>query len=421
MEFTDISTSLEEKKSEKLVIDRFIFLIGFTINITQIFLGINVSVSDVFMIFLIILLFLTNSIYLTKKTTIYFIILLSLRFFSTMQISNWLNISISFIPIFITFQKFIISLLYFILFISVLTINPKTKELFFKGLKYGSLILGTLSLIIYFIGPAALRSIVLFGEIRMRGFMNDPNYFAYMQICGFCIWYLKGFKRKLTNFLAMIIYPTTILLSASKTGLIVFICMLSVLSLKKFFTKSKSPAKLATLFLVISGSLTMFYVFFDSIMTDLLAFTQSVPQLERIYIVFENFSGAITEGGSGRVDAWETAYRLIIDTHFMGIGFMDYSSVAKVISGSPTIAHNTFLQLAVEWGIGPLVVGLIFLVKQSIIELFNKNWIVVALVLGTIFFSFSISLQNSRILWILLAMLFSNKSVSDYSKNSRVK
>ncbi|BAO07261.1 hypothetical protein EMQU_1704 [Enterococcus mundtii QU 25] len=67
MEFTDISTSLEEKKSEKLVIDRFIFLIGFTINITQIFLGINVSVSDVFMIFLIILLFLTKSIYLTKK------------------------------------------------------------------------------------------------------------------------------------------------------------------------------------------------------------------------------------------------------------------------------------------------------------------------------------------------------------------
>ncbi|BAO07260.1 hypothetical protein EMQU_1703 [Enterococcus mundtii QU 25] len=114
----------------------------------------------------------------------------------------------------------------------------------------------------------------------------------------------------------------------------------------------------------------------------------------------------LIEGGSGRVDAWETAYRLIIDTHFMGIGFMDYSSVAKVISGSPTIAHNTFLQLAVEWGIGPLVVGLIFLVKQSIIELFNKNWIVVALVLGTIFFSFSISLQNSRILWILLAMLF---------------
>lgn len=421
MEATNISTSQDKSKIRRLTIERIVFFIGFTISITQVFLGINISLSDIFLLILLILLFFTKSIYLTKQTTLYFVLLFILRFFSTMQLTKWLNISISFMPIFITIQKFLISLLYFILFISALTIDQKIKDNFFKGLKYGTLILGTLSILIYFIGPAILRSIVLFGEIRMRGFMNDPNYFAYMQICGFCIWYLKGFKHKITNLLAMIIYPTTILLSASKTGLIVFIVMLSILSIKKILKKRLSPAKLATLFLVISGCLTIFYVFFDSIITGLLVFTQSVPQLERIYIVFENFSGAITEGGSGRVDAWETAYRLILDTHFMGIGFMDYSSVARVISGSPIIAHNTFLQLAVEWGIIPLVVGLIAVVKQSIIELSKKNWIVVALVLGTIFFSFSISLQNSRILWILLAMLFSNKSVSDYSKNSRVK
>jgi len=406
MEFTDISTSLDKNRGTKLFVDRMIFLIGFTINITQIFLGINISVSDVFMIFLIIFLFFTNSIYLTKKTTMYFILLLILRFFSTMQISSWLNISISFMPIFITLQKFLISLLYFILFISVLTINPKIKDIFYKGLKYGTLILGTVSVLIYFIGPAILRSVVLFGGIRMRGFMNDPNYFAYMQICGFCVWYLKVFKRKITNLLAIVIYPTTILLSASKTGLIVFIIMLSILSIEKIFKKRLSPAKLATLFLLISGSLALFYIFYDRILTSLLTFTQTVPQLERIHIVFENFSGAITEGGSGRIDAWDTAYKLIRDTHFMGIGFMDYPSVARVVSGSPTIAHNTYLQLAVEWGIPFLIIGFIFFTKNFFAKLLHKQYMEVSLSIVTVLFSFGVSLQNSRILWIVLAILF---------------
>ncbi|WP_142433759.1 O-antigen ligase family protein [Enterococcus mundtii] len=414
MEAVNISRSLEESKFRDLAIKRIVFLIGFTINITQVILGINISVSDVFMFILLLLLLFTKSIYMTKKTTMYFIFLLIFRLLSTIQLTTWLDISISFLPIFITFQKFIISLSYFILFISCLKINSKIQDDFFKGLKYGSFILGGLSILLYFVGPEILRNIILFGDIRMRGFMNDPNYFAYMQICGFCIWYLREFKYKIINLFAVIIYPTTIFLSASKTGLVAFIFMFSILTINKIFSKQLSSASLAKLFLIISGCLILVYIFNDSIVNNLSTFTQAVPQLDRIRIVFENFSGAITEGGSGRLYAWDTANKLIVDTNFMGIGFMDYSIVAQSITGSPIIAHNTFLQLAVEWGAIPLFIGLVYLTIQIFYEVIKRNWIVVALVLTTIIFSFSISLQNARILWILLAILFANASFSNY-------
>ncbi|EPM6862633.1 hypothetical protein [Enterococcus hirae] len=89
----------------------------------------------------------------------------------------------------------------------------------------------------------------------------------------------------------------------------------------------------------------------------------------------------------------------------MGIGFVDYSSVALSVSGSPTIAHNTFLQIAVEWGIVPAMMGMLLVFGQFVRKLLLKKWLLCLLILANIIFSFSISLQNSRLLWILVGLL----------------
>lgn len=44
---------------------------------------------------------------------------------------------------------------------------------------YGTIILGIISLVIFYLGPRSLQSIILFGELRLQGFMNDPNFWLY--------------------------------------------------------------------------------------------------------------------------------------------------------------------------------------------------------------------------------------------------
>ncbi|WP_241161918.1 MULTISPECIES: O-antigen ligase family protein [unclassified Enterococcus] len=399
-----MENEIDEVKGKSL--DYIVFWLGFTLNISQVFFGINIAVSDFFMVFLFIHLLVLRKIYFTKNTLLFFMLVIALRLISTIYLSVFLNISMSAMSILITFQKFVMGLLYFTITISVAKKNPNLKQLVFKGLKYGAFILGGISLVLFAVGPTILRTFILFGDMRLKGFMNDPNYFAYLQICGYCIWAMKPFRAKVINMVAGVVFVSSILLSASKTGLIVFLLLNLLLLGKKIISVKLQLRRLTVAVLFLGIGLSLFYLFFDQVIYTVARFTQTIPQLARLNVVFSNFNGAINDGGSGRFQAWETAEELITGTHFMGIGFMDYSAVARSISGSPIIAHNTFLQLAVEWGVLPLIFGLFFVLKASINKLLQKNWLLLFLITINLVFSFSVSLQNSRLLWIVLAMLF---------------
>ncbi|MBS5822154.1 MAG: O-antigen ligase family protein, partial [Enterococcus gilvus] len=134
--------------------------------------------------------------------------------------------------------------------------------------------------------------------------------------------------------------------------------------------------------------------------------------------IFDNFDAATNAEGSNRDNAWHTAINIIKGTNFFGIGFIDYSDVANYMTGMNTIAHNTYLQLAVEWGIYPLVISILIVLWKILVNFINQEWKIIFMTLTTLSFSLSISLQNSRLLWCILAILFLNNKKRLLKKNA---
>ncbi|ENZ5625516.1 O-antigen ligase family protein [Enterococcus hirae] len=405
MEANGYSSIDELTKSNQKILGRLFYLLGFTLCISRVFFGINMSISDVFMVLLVGYLLLMKKVVFSKQLVLFFIGVICWRLLSTILLSSWVDTSVSLFSVIMTGQKFFVNLLYLILTISILHINPELKKDFLSGVKVGTLFFGCLSMFIFLVAPASLKSFVLFGDLRLKGFMNDPNYFAYLQTCGYCIWYLRPFKGKWKNLIAFMGYTFCILLSASKTGVVAFLVINLLFLIQKLFRKNINVKHLVMTIMTASVLIIGTHFLFADYVSNLIARFLSIPQFVRFEGVFTNFYGAIVAGGSGRTEAWKTAQLLLTRTHFMGIGFVDYSSVALSVSGSPTIAHNTFLQIAVEWGIVPAMMGMLLVFGQFVRKLLLKKWLLCLLILANIIFSFSISLQNSRLLWILVGLL----------------
>ena len=179
--------------------------------------------------------------------------------------------------------------------------------------------------------------------------------------------------------------------------------------MKKSITTKINPKKSLILFFL-GSILAIMAAFFRNYLFQLAEMIQLLPQVIRLNELFDNFYTAFSVGGSGRTSAWRTAQQLITKTNYLGIGFVDYSSVATVISGSRTIAHNTFLQIAVEWGLVPAIVSLGLIGGQIIKRIHANDWLFCLLLFLNCLFSFSISLQNARLVWVLIGLLAAKKT-----------
>src|SRR5699024_6808621 len=135
------------------------------------------------------------------------------------------------------------------------------------------------------------------------------------------------------------------------------------------------------------------------------------PGFQRITELFTDFDGAISDSGSTRDIAWGNAIKLIQLSPIAGIGIGGYSKITMFLFGSPTIAHNTYLQLAVEWGLILATISIGYLIFLMIVtaydfsekrELIQKvRFMLLAFLIG----SFALSLNNARLLWVLVGAL----------------
>lgn len=399
---------------ENRIISFLVFSVGFSINISQVIFGINIALSDIFLIFLFVYLIYKRIFYLNNSIFLYFLVLIIIRLITTLSLGAWIPLTTNITSTVITLIKFLISLLYLYVFVSIFSLDTKMKVKFLKGLMYGTILLGALSLVIFIGGPEFLQSIILFGGLRLRGFMNDPNFFGYMQISGFCVWLFNRFKSKILNLITITIYVCTVVLSASKSSLLIFLCIISIYLIYKLFTSKKNLYQITIIIFSVIALIGYIWIEFGKISVLFTDFVNSTPQLTRTMILFENFDTAINAGGSGRTEAWHTAINVIKSTNYLGIGFVNYSDVANYISGARTIAHNTYLQLAVEWGVLPLLISIVIIFRKIIDKIVSKDWNILFIIGVSLVFSLSISLQNSRLLWCLLAILFFKEKRNEF-------
>ena len=190
---------------------------------------------------------------------------------------------------------------------------------------------------------------------RFKGLMNDPNYFSILQVIALCYFINKRSIKLHFKLLISLLIIISVLISGSKTGFITFCCYIIFKVIEWFFETEKNRSKIILVLIML-----IVLPIVSGIVMKLVEYSMIIiPASERILPVFTNFGEAISGGGSIRIKTWKTALYIFAHSPIMGIGIGTYSDVAEILSGSQLIAHNTYLQLLVEWGL-PLTLLFLF-------------------------------------------------------------
>lgn len=89
-------SSIDElTKSNQKILGRLFYLLGFTLCISRVFFGINMSISDVFMVLLVGYLLLMKKVVFSKQLVLFFIGVICWRLLSTILLSSWVDTSVS--------------------------------------------------------------------------------------------------------------------------------------------------------------------------------------------------------------------------------------------------------------------------------------------------------------------------------------
>lgn len=378
---------------------------GVFLNHSNIIFGINASLADLVLPIIMIKILINKNYKIPLRPLLFFISLSIIVIFSSIFVNNqYLNSSLTSNDLVKEYFKLIILFVYFLLGYFLSKINLIDNVL--RGFSKGAFALSIISLV-YLVFPISyLRDVLFFGETRFRGFMNDPNYFATLQLSALMYFFTMNTYKLRTKIISLLLFILSISLSGSKGGFISLSIVLLYLFVNEIVLKRKN-LKSVTLMMV---SLTFFTIFLVK-STDsnyLSTFSQIAPSFERVSTIFLDFGESISAGGSGRESAIKEALHLINISPFFGIGIGTYSSLNYIISGSKTIAHNTYLQLAVEWGLIVTIIFFLIVIIALIVSYRKKEPIIrivrnmmIPLFLG----SLSISLNNARIFWILLGSL----------------
>ncbi|KQL54042.1 hypothetical protein AN964_11395 [Heyndrickxia shackletonii] len=398
-----------------------LIIMAILLHQSQVLFGINISFSDIFCFVLFFIMMIKKEVIIPVVPTIFFLIV------SMIVLSS----AVFFIPAVVMYNPSVMSIAndyikliaIFIYFITGYNLTHKNLvKTTIKWYSVSGMVIGGLGAIFTVLNIRLFSNLLYFDDTRYRGFMIDPNYFSVLQITSF-VYFSRSELKMRYKAVAFFILLFSVLISGSKTGIMTLIGYLALRMSEYILLKRKRGLVIAGQLIVVGCLLVFIPVLSTSLGYIFNYLSTIVPSFSRVQLLFTDFSGALSENGSGRTVTWEVAIQLIKLSPLIGIGIGTYSSVANELFYENHISHNTFLQLSSEWGI-PLaffffIYVLILIIKATTSKKTNKNTnsmlrdIIVILLLG----SLAISLNNARILWLILGALVSslnpNNSVND--------
>lgn len=367
----------------------------------------NNSVADLILLISIIYLLIFKKLLVPRVVLIIFLFVSSLFFINALFIVPIrFEITSSLKSFIFDYMKILVLILYFILGYSIAKLG--LSRLLIKYYSYTAFIVSVVGLLISIVNFNPLSQYMYIYGSRLNGFMNDPNYFAILQLSALPYFLFHNKLNVVFRTLVSICLLISMVLSGSKTGILIA-CIITIAFLLSVFRKSiKTISTTKVLkyfvgFIVLIGIYSTLLYFKDVIIT--LIFSQ-FPILERTTVLFSSNDFGLSSGGSGRSNAWNTALSIIALSPFLGIGISNYLTIGEKFFDTRVLAHNTYLQLAAEWGL-PLAIlfisYIIFLIvrikKITSLQIYRSMLII--FLIG----SFSISLNNARIFWILLGLI----------------
>ncbi|WP_374723708.1 O-antigen ligase family protein [Calidifontibacillus erzurumensis] len=403
---TQIINNLVSHREKSLLFTIILFFMSIFLNQTSIIFGINISFSDLFCLLLLTLI--SSELKIPIKQLVFFLILSLIVLFSSSIVVPFL---FSYYPdqnkILVNYLKLVVVFVYFILGFSL------SKQGFIdRVLKWYSIfgLICAIVGIIWSIFQINFLSDLLFMEGRYKGLMNDPNYFSIVQITSLA--YLsRTIKNEKLNIIVWFIFLLSIIVSGSKTGMVTLLIYLSIRILEYLIKSRKNIRKLTS-----SIFFFLFLIIVLPLVTSKLEYlfeliSNFTPVFSRIGLIFTDFTSAVSDDGSARDKAWGNAVKLIELSPIFGIGVGTYSGLADFLFGKTVIAHNTYLQLAVEWGVPLTLIFYIYVIvilgktlKIGQDNSFHGNIlrdIIIILLIG----SLAISLNNARMFWVFFGAL----------------
>jgi len=303
--------------------------------------------------------------------------------------------------------KLVASFIYFIIGFNLARLN--FTENIINWFSIGALIMGVVATVFTIFNVKLFSNLLFDNGIRFKGLMGDPNYFSILQICA--ISYYIGTNKKKKGFKCIIVFflLMSILVSGSKTGVITLLMYFLVLKpIDKLLNLHIKVKTIITSILIITLIALIVLIFSYKINNLLIYISQRIPALDRVIVVFTDFNSAVTGNGSGRDVTWGAALKIIELSPLIGVGVGTYTGISNQLWNVNTVAHNTYLQLSVEWGL-PLAVTFFLYVYFIIVKVsFVKstrtehNIILRDMIFAFLIGSFAISLNNARMFWMFL-------------------
>lgn len=409
-----VSRSIELGKSTKSSTGSSVLIvmtcfIGALLNQSDVLFGMNISLADFFIVLFIGALINYNLFHISSTHILVFLLFSVVIFINAVfVIPNLYQIPVYAGAVLTDYIKVVVSFLYFL--VGYLIAKNGLSQTLFKWFAIAAVILGCLGIIFSLVPIPQMVDLLFYEQVRLKGLMNDPNYFSVIQCAAIAILLRYKPLPSLFKIGSISILILSIFSSGSKTGFLTLGCLLVFWMFNTFLEGKIEVRKL------IFNLICLFVVFFflPNIQAILSSFLEMIsdkfPVFSRVELLLTDFDQAVTANGSGREEQWVIAMDLIQEFPLLGVGnTANYLTVVQGMSPMGNLAHNTYLQMAGEWGI-PITLFMMYYItrvffisvskgKNKQVHLTTKEMLVAFLVS-----SLSLSFNNSRIFWLLLGM-----------------
>lgn len=390
-----------------------IVLMGMFLNQSSVMFGINFSFADVFCcVALLILIFKNRLLIPCSSIMFFFIVSISVIITAVFFVPIKFLYSSELQSIISDYIKLIAVFLYFIIGYNIVNLGYTNKIL--QKYCIFALCIAIIGVIFASFNIKAFSQVLFWRSARLRGLMNDPNYFSVLQLAALIYFTRHRSINVWVKTSAILFIVASIFASGSKTGLITLLCYIIfravehlIKSKGKFNTLRVQIALVVLLLLTISIASGIFQNIIQYIATI-------IPAFARLEIIFTDFNAAVSEGGSCRNAVWRIALEIIKTSPIVGIGIGTYSGIAEQLFGSSAIAHNTYLQLFAEWGIPLTLILFCYIFYMVCKATFSKkttgeiNLILRDILIVFLIGSLGISLNNARLFWLIFGALVFN-------------
>lgn len=417
--------------------DKLILLITI---LTSIFLnhsnrdiGVNLSISDIFLFISVLLLIIKKDLLLPGYHTMFFMLLSCIMLTVSILYTPFrFNIITNYSGIFIDFIKILACLLFFLLGYNLPRLDLMKVSI--KWYSLAAMLISAIGLLFKLLNFDYLYKVIFAGAARFSGLMVDPNYYSVIQ-CTALVYFLRNDKiSKINKIVIYLINFIFISMSASKTGMVT-LAIYTAFILIEYLMISKKTFKSALIVLVLLIVIIVLMPLISSLLNNISnAIISYIPKFERIKIlfadifldvnlrspssiknIFKNIINIMTDGskGSKRSLTWTIGLGIFKKSPIFGIGFGSFRTISLLLYGKEFVAHNTYLQIFAEWG-GIMATIFFIYVFVLLAKSFYKRKerpsdniittlrdIVLILLIG----SLAISLNNARMFWMFFGGL----------------